>query len=212
MLAEVDPQAVRLVCMRHPELEAPAQKLVLGQRAAELSRRGRASVLALMRQLAPLSIDAFWCPDVAQCRVPAQALAKDRGTTAREDARLRDQYMGTWEGESWDAVKARDPDLLTEFFTDYGRVAPPGGESLREALQRVIGWWAETKAAMGSKTVVLVANAPLLSAFAGTLLGMPFQRTLALPLPPSAFAILDVFSDGARLRTWHPGCMSDEQA
>ena len=118
MLGDVDPTAARLVCVRHPELEAAAQKLVLGQRPAELSRRGRAAVLTVLRQLASVTVDAVLTADVPQASVLAQALAKDRGLTAQAEPRLRDQYMGGWEGEAWDAIKARDPELLTEFFTD----------------------------------------------------------------------------------------------
>lgn len=210
MLGDVEDFA-RLVLLRHPELEPAVQAMALGQRPAELSRRGRASFLDLMRDLAAVPFDEVVATDRPQALVVAEALAKDRGLAARPEARLRDQSLGDWEGKTWDEIQKTDRAMLNDFFADFGKIAPAGGESLQQAVDRVLEWWNEAADSSKGKTLLVVANTPLLAGFAASLLGLSLRRSFALTMPPSSFGILDVYRDGAALRTWHPHCLSDER-
>jgi probable phosphoglycerate mutase len=209
MLANVE-NCARLVLLRHPELEASAQHQALGHRPAALSRRGHASQLEVLRRLADLGIDQVFTCDLPQAAELAIAIAKDRGLEAIHEPRLRDQEMGQWEGESWQELGQRDKVLVAEFFSNFSQVAPPGGESLTEALARVMDWWRELAPECRDQTVLVVANTPLLSGFAAALVGLPLRRSLALGLPPAGFGVLDVFGDGAVVRTWHPGALETD--
>jgi broad specificity phosphatase PhoE len=211
MLGDVG-EFARLVLLRHPELDATALAQALGQQPAELSRRGRASVLQLLRDLAAIPIDGVVSSDRPQAAVVAASLAQDKGLAATQDPRLRDQSLGDWEGKAWEDLQQSDPALLKDFFGDFGLIAPPGGESLAQAVERMLEWWNEIADEAIGKTLLVVANTPILTAFAASLIGLSVRRSLALTMPPSAFGILDAYRDGAALRTWHPHALSDDRA
>ena len=177
---------------------------------AELSRRGQQQCLELMRTLASVQIDEVLCSPALQCRRTAEALAKDRGLEPGIIDALHDQELGAWSGRRWDEIRQTDEALLREFFADYGLVAPPGGETLTDAVDRALAWWAEQAPAKEEKTVLVVLSAPMLSGFAARLLGLSLRRALSLSLPAAGFGILDVFRDGAAVRTWHPNCLRED--
>lgn len=209
MLVEPDGFA-RLVLLRHPELAGPYATRALGQDDAELSRRGRRQTIEVARFLAPLRIDRVFSSPAAHAVATADALAQGRGLSAETDARLHDQGLGRWQGRQWSELHLTEQALVRQFFADYGMVAPPDGETLGGAVDRALEWWNETCEQMMDRTSLLVGSAPLLSGLAARLLGLSLRRAPALSLPRAALGILDVYRDGAVLRSWHPLCLSDE--
>ncbi len=203
-------ESARLILLRHPQLEDPSRELALGRLDAELSRRGQQQCLELMRTLASVQIDEVLCSPALHCRRSAEALAKDRGLEPGIVEALHDQDLGAWSGRRWDEIRQSDEALLREFFSDYGLVAPPEGETLTTAVDRALEWWADKAPDCQEKTLLLVLSAPLLSGFTARLLGLSLRRALALNLPAAGLGILDVFRDGAAIRTWHPNCLRDD--
>lgn len=49
---------------------------------------------------------------------------------------LREMNFGVWDGMTFDAVSARDPDLSRRFWEEPGDLAAPGGESWNQAAAR----------------------------------------------------------------------------
>lgn len=209
MLLEPE-NCARMILVRHPQLAESHRSLAIGAGEAELSRRGMQHTLTLMRNLTGVNIDRFFAPPVAHCSEVAEALTKDRGIELSLESRMLDQNLGEWEGRSWEDLRRSDEALVKEFFSDYGLVAPPGGETLKQAVDRMLGWWNELAGEMMNKTLLIVAPQPILAGFSARLLGLSIRRALALNLPAGAYGILDVYRDGALLRCWHPLCLDDE--
>ncbi len=200
----------RLVLIRHPLLADPFAKQALGQGSAELARRGRSQWLKVMQTLDALAIDRVFAAPVPHASEPARALAGDRDLELEEDPRLLDQDLGKWEGRPWEEIRAEDPESLKAFFLSFGTAVAPGGESLSEALDRIRAWWEDLRGEVFEKTVAVVGGGHLLQGFAAYLIGLGLNRAPALSLPPGAFGILDVYTDGAVCRCWHPLCLSEE--
>ncbi|PIE22119.1 MAG: hypothetical protein CSA62_14185 [Planctomycetota bacterium] len=206
-----DPQTcARLVLLRHPQVAEPYRALALGQRDAELSRRGREQTLTVLQSLEGQGLDRLYCAPSRHCRETAEALGEGLGLPAEQVEALHDPALGDWEGKSWQELQSSDQALLREFFKDYGLVAPQGGETLADAVDRALAWWGEGVDALYQKSILLVAGAPLISGLASRLLGMPIRRAAAMALPPAAYGVLDVYQDGAVLRSWHPLALHDE--
>jgi broad specificity phosphatase PhoE len=201
-LAEVT-DFCRLLLFRHPELDAAKRDVALGSGSAPLSRRGRAAVLEWIARLDGITIDAVYAADVEQCLGPARALAEPRGLDVQGDARLRDQRMGDWEGRPWAEIVRDDPDRVHDFFAEFGEHRPPGGESLGEAVDRMLQWWTGQAPALLGKTAAVVLSGNLISGFAAAMLGMRLSRSPCLPLPHGGLAIADVYQNGMRIASWN---------
>ncbi len=200
----------RLILLKHPRLADPSRDLALGRGDADLSRRGRAQVLVLAETFESLGIDRVLSAPARHCVETAEALGKRLGLEVEREDRLADQDLGDWEGRSWPEIRVLDEGRLLEFFADYGTSAPPGGESLCDAVDRWIDWWEEERESARKRRLLLVGSGRVLQGFAARLLGLSIRRAPALTLPDGAFGILDAYRDGAVLRSWHPFAARDD--
>lgn len=197
----------RVVLLRHPELHPEHRETATGAGSAPLGRRGRSAVLRWLELLQKVSVDRIFASDQLQSAEAAAALAKARGLSVEPDPRLRDQDMGEWQGRRWEDLARERPDAVRQFFENYAEAAPPGGESLGRAVERMLGWWTELAPSVAGRTVVVVGPGSLLTGFAAAMLGMRLSRSMSLYLPHGALGILDVFANGARLTSWNPGAL-----
>jgi broad specificity phosphatase PhoE len=193
----------RLVLLRHPELHQAHANTAVGGGKAELSRRGKERVLAWIALLKSTAIDLVVAADQPQASQPAAAFARDRGLEVGHEPRLRDQDMGEWQGRSWNELIEVDQARVRQFFEHFAETVPPRGESLGQAVERVLAWWKEIYPEGAGKTVAVVAAGSLLSGFTAAMLGMRLSRCLSLALPHGGIGVVDVFANGVRLTAWN---------
>lgn len=197
----------RLILLRHPELSPEHRNLALGSGEATLSRRGRQSVLGWVKLLSKVPIDRVFTSDQLQCREPAQALADSREADLIQDQRLRDQSMGAWQGRPWDALMKDEPDRVSAFFQEFGETPAPDGESLGQAVERMLSWWTDVGPQAAGRTLAVVASGGMVTGFAAAMLGMRLSRCVSLNLPHGGIGILELFQNGARIATWNPDAL-----
>jgi len=197
----------RLILLRHPELAKEHRDLAVGSGAAALSRRGRAWVLHWLELLRQVPLDRVFTSDQPQCREPAQALADTRQADLIQDQRLRDQVMGRWQGRAWDDLMTEEPDKVSSFFQNFGEAPAPDGESLGQAVERMLGWWTDVAPQSAGRTLAVVTSGGMLTGFAAAMLGMRLSRCVSLNLPHGGIGILELFQNGARIATWNPDAL-----
>ncbi len=96
----------------------------------------RQHLLALTGDKAP---DLVYCSPLSRSR----RLAAYCGfPTPMIDERVVEVSFGRWEMQRWDQI---DDPLLQEWFDDWVNVRPPGGESLREQMERVAAFIEEVR-------------------------------------------------------------------
>lgn len=120
-----------------------------------LDAQGRQAATACARTLR--RIDDAWTSPALRARQTAVAL----GLNAKVDAALRDIELGTWAGQTLDAVQAADPAGIAAWSSDAG-AKPHGGESIADLLARVDGWLGTLAQASGR--VVVVTHAAVIRA------------------------------------------------
>jgi len=199
----------RLWLFRHPELEPEHAQRAVGDGPADLSRRGRAQVLRWLEVTKPLDLAEVWSSPQPQCLGPARGLGEARQQEAHADPRLRDQAMGRWQGRSWSDVMREEDGAVRTFFSEFGEAKAPGGESLGDAVERMLLWWQEVMPKLLGKAVVVVLPGSLLSGFAAAMLGMRLARSVTLSLPFGGMGALDVFQNGSRVATWNLDALRD---
>mgnify|MGYP002787921899 CR=1 FL=1 len=193
----------RLWLFRHPEIDAEHAAVAVGDGPADLSRRGRAQVLRWLELSKGLEPAEVWTSPQPQCAGPARGLAEGLQQEAHVESRLRDQHLGRWQGRTWSDVMREEDGAVRTFFSEFGDAKAPGGESLGEAVERVLLWWQERMLPSLGKTLVVVLPGTLLSGFAAAMLGMRLSRSVTLSLPMGGIGALDVFQNGSRVATWN---------
>ncbi|MCA8977279.1 MAG: histidine phosphatase family protein [Planctomycetes bacterium] len=198
----------RLFLFRHPELDPAHAECAVGSGPADLSRRGRAQVLRWLELMKPIGLAGVFSSAQPQCQGPARGLAESKQLDAVIEPRLRDQEMGRWQGRTWADVMREESGSVHTFFSEFGEAQAPGGESLGDAVERILGWWAETMPGVNGKALALVLPGSLLTGFAAAMLGMRLSRCVSLHLPHGGLGVMDVFQNGVRIGCWNPDAMS----
>lgn len=193
----------RLWLFRHPEIDSEHAQRAIGDGPADLSRRGRAQVLRWLEIGNALDLAAVWTSPQPQCAGPARGLAEAREQEAHVDPRLRDQNLGRWQGKAWNDVMREEDGAVRTFFSEFGDAKAPGGESLGDAVERMLLWWQEHMRGSSGKSLVAVLPGTLLAGFAAAMLGMRLSRSVTLSLPMGGIGALDVFQNGSRVAVWN---------
>jgi broad specificity phosphatase PhoE len=200
----------RLWLFRHPELEGAQAVRAVGAGPADLSRRGRAQVLQWLQWTKGIAIAEVHTSPQPQCHDAARALGSQHGVEPVANTRLRDQEMGRWQGREWAEIVREDDGMVRTFFAEFGEAKAPGGESLGEATERMLAWWADTAPSVLGKALAVVLPGSLLSGFAAAMLGMRLSRCVSLNLPHGGLGVLDVFGNGVRIACWNPSAVLAE--
>ena len=115
--------------------------------------------------------------------------------------------MGEWQGRSWADIMRDQEVAVRAFFGDFGEAAASGGETLGEAVERMLQWWTGVMPQVAGKEVVVIGPGSLLTGFSAAMLGMRLSRCLSLNLPYAGIGALDAFQNGVRVATWNADAM-----
>ena len=139
----------RLYFIRHGETDWNVEGRLQGQRDIPLNGRGRDQAAAAGRILRDLLKDA----DAGDLDYFASPLLRTRETMAlaraalglppepyQMDDRLKEIAFGRWEGQTWRAIRKREPDIAAARDADRWGYVPPDGESYAMLAQRVRPW------------------------------------------------------------------------
>ena len=160
----------------------------------------RTTLLETRRRL----LSAVFASPQPQCAEPAKGLADGKQLELTIEPRLRDQDMGSWQGRAWQDIARKEGSAVQTFFSEFGDSKAPGGESLGDAVERMLEWWAETMPKVAGQALAVVMPGSLLSGFAAAMLGMRLSRCVSLNLPHGGIGVLDAFQNGVRISTWNP--------
>lgn len=180
------PAQFELFIARHGETSDNAQGLILGHRDPPLSAHGVEQARHLAGEAIQAGVVAVWCSPLLRARQTAVVVGEAVGSEPAVIDQLIESARGGWEGKRVAEIATAFPDLHREFESADPDFAFPGGESLREQMNRTR--IALSRVATGPAPALVVAHAGTIRA-ALLLLGRPAppERSLphgeAIPLP-----------------------------
>ena len=141
------------VFIRHGETDYNFEGRLQGQRDVPLNalgeRQAAAAGATLARLLARRKLEPASLPFVAspllRTRVTARHVRVALGLPPEPfplDDRLKELTFGSWEGHTWDELKATVPEAVAARRRDLWAFVPPGGESYADLARRVAPWHA----------------------------------------------------------------------
>ncbi|MDR1571919.1 MAG: histidine phosphatase family protein [Clostridiales Family XIII bacterium] len=184
--------------IRHGEIEAHEEKIFLGQTDAPLSEAGRGQALGAARELAALGarVDAIYSSDLARAAETARIMAgwlnggARRGgapVAVREDPRLRELDLGSWDGRPISEIKRLYPDEYARRGAGLAGWKRSGGENFYDLRYRagkaLRAAAAATAAAGGGPDLALVCHGGTIKALVSELSGADIVEALGLEVP-----------------------------
>ncbi len=147
-----------ILLVRHGQTDWNLEGRYQGRSDVPLNAAGWAQAERLAAGLASGRIDAVYCSPLARTLETARTIARRHGLEPRTDPRLIEIDQGEWEGMLAERIAEVYPELSRGWGEDPGSVRPPGGESIREVHDRVIGALEEMAAAHPGGTLGVVTH------------------------------------------------------
>jgi probable phosphoglycerate mutase len=208
-------QRAQVIIVRHGQTEWNIAGIRQGHLDSRLTIKGAAQAQALGERLAREKFTALYSSDLGRAVQTAVAVADLTGHEIIMDARLRERHLGIFQGLNANEITEKYPEerrMLRTMGPDY---VIPGGESMRQQVERNVSYLTDLAHKHVGETIVVVTHGGVVSGF--------FRHTLAIPLDaPRRFefvnAGLNVFAyeqENWMLLTWGdvshlaPGSMSE---
>jgi broad specificity phosphatase PhoE len=127
-----------LLLARHGETDDNRDPIrVQGFRDTPLNDTGRLQAAELAERLADRGIASLWSSDLSRARETADIIGSRIGLEPKLDGRLREANRGDWEGRLFIDIARDEPERYAAWLRAGEAFRFPGGESLREQMDRV---------------------------------------------------------------------------
>lgn len=164
----------QIIVVRHGETTWNLEGRRQGHLDSPLTARGIAQAESLARRLKNLTFKALYGSDLGRAYRTARIIADSTGHRIIVDERLRERNLGIFQGLHTEEIRRTYPDayqLHTTLGPDY---IIPGGESMRQQVERNIRCLEELAQKHVGETIVVVTHVGVLSGL--------FRHTLSIPL------------------------------
>jgi len=149
---------VTILLARHGETDDNIEPIrIQGRRDTPLNDTGRAQAAELAERVAGEGIVSLWSSRLSRARETAEIVGARLGLEPVVDERLAEGDRGELEGRYWRDVAREDPELYAAWRRAGEAFRFPGGESLREQMDRTLAALADVRAA-GPLPALVVAH------------------------------------------------------
>lgn len=195
----------RLILMRHGETDWNASRRMQGHRDIDLNATGLAQAAAAAPSIAALHPETIVASDLRRAGRTAAIVGDVLSLPVRTDQRLRETYLGEWQGLDRHAIGAQWPDEWTRWQHRDARMAPPGGESRHDVAARAAAVVDDLDAA-ADRVALLVTHGGLIVGLTGRLLGIGEEHWgLLVGVANCHWVIVDRAAGRWRLHTYNGG-------
>jgi len=171
------------IFIRHGETDWNRQQRFQGQIDIALNELGHTQAQRLGERLAGEPTDHLISSDLQRAQQTAAPLAAAWQTAPTLMPGLREQCFGVLEGLDVPTIKARHPDLWTQWLEHRADFALPGGESLRQFHTRVVEAVKLLAEAQPGRRVTVVTHGGVLDMLWRTAHGLPLDGLRRCDIP-----------------------------
>jgi probable phosphoglycerate mutase len=204
-------QMRRVILLRHGRTEWNATGRFQGQLDAPLDGIGRAQAAAASVAVAPMEPDAIVASDLSRAVDTANAVAAECDLEVAIDPRLREIFLGNWEGLTRAEAKAQygEEYALWQTGVDARR---GGGETYSEVGARCVESINEWLERLGPRaTLLIVSHGSAVRATIGTMIGMhPDTWWRLSPLSNCRWSLLADIGRGWRIEEHNASAPAEE--
>ena len=184
---------MRILLARHGETPWNAEGRYQGQIDIPLSPVGEGQANALGQRLKDVRIDRAVASPLSRAQLTARlALGDARADMLQTDADLQEIAHGEWEGLLASEIQQKDPARLLAWREEPENVLMPGGESLRQVLDR--SWRGLARATEGlgdDDTLLVVAHDAVNRVVLCRILGLPIGKLWTFRQAPTTLNLLE---------------------
>ncbi|HTL70083.1 MAG TPA: histidine phosphatase family protein [Candidatus Eisenbacteria bacterium] len=194
----------RLVIIRHAESAFNLQNRIQGHMDSALSPKGRrqARRVGLRIKKMKLKIDKIFSSDLVRAWATTQEIARHMRVPVVRDARLREIFLGAWEGMTPEEVDEKYDKGYQRWLRSPSSCRIPGCETVARFRRRVTRRVRAIARQNRGKTVLLVTHGGVITALLADWLKADFDNILLnLQIDNTSLTLVDETETRVRLRT-----------
>jgi len=184
-------ELTRLLLVRHAQPKDDAQGRCYGTLDIGLSARGQRHAQLLARTLDRVPLAAIYTSPRQRAVATASPLASMHGLTPIVDDALRELDFGDFEGQTYDEIASRHPDLYRQWMETPTLVKFPGGENYPRLRVRALAAVEAIRGRHDGETVAIVSHGGVLRAMLAGCLSIPDEAIFRIDQSYGAISIVD---------------------
>lgn len=186
----------RIYLVRHGQVRGYEVKRYNGQGNVPLTDLGQIQSRQIRDRLRSVPLDAVYSSDLDRSVSCAKLIAAAHNLTAVTDTALRELNIGDWEGRTWAELQEACPEDWQARLRDLVNFRVPGGESLRDAADRIRPVVQNIVARHAGGHVAVVAHGGVNRIVLLDAIGAPLDRAFSLEQDYGCLNIIDYLPDG----------------
>lgn len=167
-------EKAEIIVVRHGETIWNLDGRRQGHLDSPLTAIGVAQAQAIARRLSSQSLSLLYSSDLGRAYETAKIIENSTGAKIIVDERLRERHLGIFQGLKTEEVQRAYPDEYRLHKTLGPDYAIPGGESMRQQVERNLACLEEIALRHLGETIVVVTHGGVLSGL--------FRHVLSIPL------------------------------
>ena len=198
---------MHLLLIRHGETDWNNEGRIQGHTDTPLNPRGIQQAGRLAARLASEEIDAVYTSPLARARVTAELIAQKHCLTAIPDDRLKEKFLGDFEGMTGGDLEKQYPEIFHAWHASEVHFPLPGEETPTALQERVQAFLDRVRAEHpDGAQVAVVSHGGTLSMFLATLIGLDIQRRFPFWFDNASVSHIDLSGTRFRLRLLNDTC------
>jgi probable phosphoglycerate mutase len=167
-------QRTQMIIVRHGETEWNIAGIRQGHLDSALTGKGIAQAKALAARLAREEFTMIYSSDLGRAVQTAKEISQVTHHEIVTDAQLRERHLGIFQGLNADELTEKYPEERRQFRTMGPDYIIPGGESMRQQVERNVSYLNGLAAKHQGEQIVVVTHGGVVSGF--------FRHTLEISL------------------------------
>lgn len=160
-----------MVMLRHGETEQSLERRFSGSSDLPLTEKGFAQARSAGQRIAGTpDISAIYCSPLLRARQTAEAVSEAIGVPVTVEQQLREISFGEWEGLTFEEARASGGEEFVR-WSQATDIAPPGGESQAQCLERVAAVRNQLLARHSGQRILVITHVTPIKALLGEALG-----------------------------------------
>lgn len=149
---------LELILVRHGQTLWNFEKVFRGRSDIPLTEEGVRQASLLAEHLSGEAITAVFCSPLLRAYQTAEPISKALGIPLYRDGGLIDVDFGLWSGKRREEVRERYPDEWMLWRKGDLNLRFPGGESLKEAQERLVEFLSSCRRNLSDKHLLVVTH------------------------------------------------------
>ena len=202
----------KIILIRHGQTEYNVQHRYQGHSDIALNEFGLAQAARLQHRFVNTPIIAVYSSDLVRAYHTANVIVAGQLEVQIEPL-LREVSVGDFEGLTWPEMLARFPDEVALWTSDRRNNAPPNGESLQQAANRIQSWLDQVVKTYPAQTdtILVVTHGAIISIFLCLIMNMDLNRYWQWRIDNCSVSIVDLYHKGGILSLFNNTSHLEEQ-